>query len=339
MSPGPDTDSKWIRAPIALYRASSDGLLEDGNSALARLLGFGSEVELLDRPDCLLLSFADDSEQSKWLRAISESVSPAEFDTQLIQSDGTSVHVRHCVKTVQAGGAQWAEGAIIDMTDTVAAKKARDLFIATVSHELRNPIAVVLGMSQLMAKEPDRLSDEEITEMIRVVASQAEDAAWIIEDLLVSHRSGAHTVSLTPESFEVEPEVRRVLEGEARQIATEFTEGVVARADPRRTRQIVRNLLSNAIRYGGTSVKVVTSMRGPSVAISVCDDGEPLSEDDRTKIFQPFQTGPGPANPRSVGLGLSVAHDLALAMGGTLQYDHDGDYSCFTLTLPKGEQQ
>jgi phosphoethanolamine N-methyltransferase len=114
----------------------------------------------------------------------------------------------------------------------------------------------------------------------------------------------------------------------------DLTPGLVAWADPVRLRQIIRNLLSNRTRYGGPGHRVSTRTEGEMVLIEVADDGPPIPEDRREAIFLPFESGHDDRPSDSAGLGLSVARDLARAMGGDLVYDHAGGYSILTVSLP-----
>jgi two-component system, OmpR family, phosphate regulon sensor histidine kinase PhoR len=207
------------------------------------------------------------------------------------------------------GSLLYCEGALMDVTEKVKAKKARDEFVATVSHELRNPISVILGLTQELASDYDGFSDAERREIADVIARQSDDASWIIEDLLVAYREDMSSVTVATETFDVVDEIRRVLEGVDKEIDLRVGEGArMVTADPRRTRQILR--------------------------ILVCDDGRPLDENEAQRIFEPYERGSGLLDARSVGLGLSVARKLAGLMNGYLVYRHVDGFSSFVVTLP-----
>jgi signal transduction histidine kinase len=102
-----------------------------------------------------------------------------------------------------------------------------------------------------------------------------------------------------------------------------------------RIRQIVRNLVTNALRYGGDTLHVELFDRDET-GIMVCDNGEAIPEGDRERIFQPYQrahNAPGIAG--SLGLGLSISRKLARMMNGDLVYRFENDLSIFELILPK----
>lgn len=326
------------RLPIALYRSAPDGALLAANPALAGLLGFDSVSQLMENAGTVASFYVDVSKRALWLNRISEAGEVLDFDMELRRRDGSTVWVQDTARAIydDEGSLLYCEGALIDITEKVKAKKARDEFVATVSHELRNPISVLLGLAQELANDYQGFTDQERREMADVMARQADDASWIIEDLLVAYREDMSRVTILTEAFDVAEEVQRVLEGVEVPLSFEAGEDVPdVLADRRRTRQILRNLVSNAVRYGGDEIKVITR-RGSngSVDILVCDDGEPLDPQEAQRIFESYERGSGLLDAKSVGLGLSVARKLAGLMNGYLVYKHDGQYSSFIVTLP-----
>jgi signal transduction histidine kinase len=106
-------------------------------------------------------------------------------------------------------------------------------------------------------------------------------------------------------------------------------------ADTLRTRQIMRNLLTNASRYGGDHIKLSVSSLGELAVLVVSDDGPGINVVDSEKIFDPYyraQSAEG--RPDSVGLGLAVARQLARMMGGDLVYRRRSGWTRFELSLP-----
>lgn len=108
---------------------------------------------------------------------------------------------------------------------------------------------------------------------------------------------------------------------------------VTALADRVRLKQIVRNLVTNAIRYGGSTIDMVVTQGAASVSVVVKDDGPGIAERDRERIFEPYHVAHNSVGqPSSVGLGLTVSRKLAHLMGGSLTYRHD-EGSTFELVL------
>jgi signal transduction histidine kinase len=260
-----------------------------------------------------------------------------DFDVELKRPDGTTLWVQDTARAIrdERGEILYSEGALIDVTDKVEAKRAKNEFVATVSHELRNPIAVVLGLGEELANNYDSFDDSDRRELAQMIARQAEDASWLIEDLLVAFRDDVSRVPVTPQEFDATKEVERVLEVVDHPVELEVRgEESLVFADPRRTRQILRNLISNALRYGGEEVMVRTGRIGDRVEIKICDSGDPIAPEDVERIFKAFERGTQTDHPKSVGLGLSVARKLARLMDGDLTYRYIKGFSCFVLSLP-----
>ena len=112
-----------------------------------------------------------------------------------------------------------------------------------------------------------------------------------------------------------------------------------AMGDPSRVRQILRNLLTNAERYGGDDVCVTVHRGWSEVFVDVADNGEGLPPEDWDRIFEPYESAHiTVGHPGSVGIGLAISRQLAELMGGTLEYSYGDDRSLFRLRLrPAGD--
>ncbi len=216
----------------------------------------------------------------------------------------------------------------------------KDQFLASVSHELRTPLTGIVGLASALADNAHIFGPEEMKEMHAVIADEGRDLAAIIEDLLVAAKADIGALTLFPEDISVMGEIKsliattRLENGQKPELVSTPIE-ILCRADRVRTRQIIRNLLTNAGRYGGPKVWVKAARFGDSVRVEVCDDGTGVPAGAIDSIFEAYGRGePGRRNPESVGLGLSVARRLAEAMGGSLQYHRRADHTAFVLRLP-----
>lgn len=214
--------------------------------------------------------------------------------------------------------------------------RSKDEFVAAVSHELRTPLTAVVGLAQELRSGLERFTPDETEEFVGLIADQATEVAHIVEDLLVVARSDIGRVRVVPEPVRVRPEVERVLAAALpqRPVPVSGPDGTVV-VDPARFRQILRNLITNAVRYGGDRVEVHIQGRHGGMAIEVRDDGEGVPPAEREHIFEPYQTAHRRVGqPASVGLGLTVSRQLARLMGGELLYRREEPWSIFELTLP-----
>jgi signal transduction histidine kinase len=220
-----------------------------------------------------------------------------------------------------------------------SANQAKTELLATVSHELRTPLAGVMGFAQLLQDEDADLTDEDRTEAIRSIAEQSFDLAALIDDLLIAARSELGELSVSSVRTNLRAQVAQVLENWDHRIGVtiELTgDASPVAADPSRVRQIVRNLLTNAVRYGGPHIRIAFTTNDGVASVEVRDDGAGIPTDAAESIFDAFVRVPtGQPNPASVGLGLSVSRDLARLMGGDLLYRRDGGETVFELRLPQ----
>ncbi len=248
------------------------------------------------------------------------------------------------VRTITSRGSDGRTTSVVAMTDVTPAKlherslkeliDAKDEFIATVSHELRTPLTAVVGLATELS-EGSYLGDAERLELAKIVAGQSREISYIVEDLLVGARADIGTVSVMSEDVDV-IEAANGLRGELEWDGEVETSGggLVVLGDTVRIRQILRNLLVNAQRYGGENCRVVARRDVEVAVIEVRDSGKAIPEGMRERIFLPYES----AHDRkgvtlAMGLGLSVSRRLARLMGGDLVYFHDGE-AVFRLTLP-----
>lgn len=215
---------------------------------------------------------------------------------------------------------------------------AKDVFVATVSHELRNPLAGVMGLAEELRDRFGDFGDQERLDLITLIAHQAAEMTSLVEDLLVAVRSDIAEVAVAPQRVEVTSHLAELTHRSPVEWMPPGQE-VWAWVDPQRFRQIVRNLLSNAERHGGSRVRLELECADERVEVRVLDDGRGIAPDDVERIFEPFQRARGTEiKSGSVGLGLSVARQLARLMGGDLQYGRNGGWSTFKLTVPAAPQ-
>lgn len=214
--------------------------------------------------------------------------------------------------------------------------EAKDRFIATVSHELRTPLAAVVGFAAELAGRLDDHTREEVLEMVDMISSQSAEVAQLVDDLLTAERAASGNLTIKPASFDLLDESRSVADSLGVQLeVTVEGESTPAWADALRTRQIVRNLLTNAHRYGGDKVRLAVQLREAVAVLVVSDNGGGVRGTDADHIFDPYyRSKPEDPKPDSVGLGLAVARQLARMMEGDLVYRRRDGWTCFELTLP-----
>jgi signal transduction histidine kinase len=217
-----------------------------------------------------------------------------------------------------------------------ATMRSKDELVASISHELRTPLTAVVGFAQLLRDSADIAHDEREA-MIRSIVEEGADLANIVEDLLTVAKAESGTLTVVRVPVDLRAQANQVVESLREEDAAHVTvtgEARRAAGDPGRTRQILRNLVSNALRYGGEEV-IVEVVDSSQPTVRVLDNGEGIPESERERIFESYQkahNAPGLAG--SIGLGLAISRSLARLMDGDLTYAYEGGQSIFEFTLP-----
>ncbi len=235
--------------------------------------------------------------------------------------------------------------AAVDITESREAREAleglvrsKDELVATVSHELRTPLTTVVGLAEELEASLDSFDTDELQELVSLIASEGKEVSAIVEDLLIAAQAETGNLRLNAARFDLAFLTRDVHRAvpEPNQLSLFVPDQPVwAMADPMRTRQIIRNLVVNAERYGGPAVKICVAVTSTAAVVEVRDNGAPLPFKERESIFDRYyRARQVPGLTASVGLGLTVSRQLARDMEGDLTYAHDGEEAIFELTLP-----
>lgn len=216
--------------------------------------------------------------------------------------------------------------------------EAKTRFLASVSHEIRTPLTAILGFGRLL-EEDESLTDDDRRFMITSIVQHSQEVTDLVEDLLVAARADTGQISVLRTRVDLMDQIEETLNAGGSftiDVAVECQmEKPIGLGDPARVRQILRNLLTNAERYGGPHVAIVVRGHRGWICVDVADDGPGLPHLEWERIFEPYQRAHvNPGQPESVGIGLTISRQLAELMGGSLRYSRDDDMSVFRLCLP-----
>ena len=218
----------------------------------------------------------------------------------------------------------------------------RTALIAAVSHELRNPLTSVVGLSATLRDSMGQLDDEEIELLMGILARESVEVAGIVDDLLTAARQDVGRLEISSQIIDLGTECANIagVWRDADRTITVTGDPTPAWADPLRVRQIIRNLVSNAFKYGGERIRIEVGSSGGFSSVEVIDDGPGVAEEDRDRIFEMYGTSSDSRGQgEAVGLGLAVSRRLAEAMDGTLSYRLEDGMSRFLLLLPRSRGQ
>ena len=230
---------------------------------------------------------------------------------------------------VLCAGLDGSDERVVDFRDVTAAKEleeAKDLFLATTSHELRTPITVVQGFASTLASRWDKLNDDDRRSAVQTIADRAGALGKLVEQLLLGSRAGADQLAVSNAPFDLGGLLRGAVVA-FRPLSDQHTLTVdvpdelpKAFGDPTATDVIVGQLLENAFKYSPDGGKVTVRARkdGDEIHVTVEDEGIGIPAEDRDRVFERFVQGEGGDRRRfgGIGLGLYIVRQLARAQDG-----------------------
>lgn len=217
--------------------------------------------------------------------------------------------------------------------------RAKDEMIGNLSHELRTPLTGIYGFA--VAMEEEGYADPSFqAEMNRMIITEAADLGRMVDDLLTAAKADGDHIAYQIERVDVLREAQEAVQPMARMatpVALAVAPGLVM-ADRLRLRQVLRNLVSNALRHGGDHVVVSGHPSKDCYHLVVSDDGPGVPDEMEEKMFERFaHEGDRALITGSVGLGLAIARLLTEGMGGTLRYHRNDGITIFEVELPLAE--
>jgi signal transduction histidine kinase len=214
-------------------------------------------------------------------------------------------------------------------------------FVADVSHELKSPLTSIQGFAQALL---DGTADDEETRFkaASIINGEARRLKRQVDELLELSRmqSGQAPIAMTPLDFnDVITRSVEIYAVQAREKSVELRMHVEPRlsvtGDADRLEQVFNNLLDNAIKNApcSSAINITSAVSGNCVRVSVSDSGPGISESNLPHVFERFYQVPGVRT--GVGLGLTIAKEIVLAHGGTIEVQsRQGEGACFTVSLP-----
>jgi PAS domain S-box-containing protein len=333
------------RCGDALVIADDDGTIVTANEAAARLFGRPLEqvvgqriVDLVHREASttrrLWQGFRDDGHQRGEieLKRPDASPLPAEYTATADVVPGLHLSVMR------------------DITARREAEAARDRLLANVSHELRSPLSAILGWAELLQHEQD---PQVLAEGLSRIARNARAQARLVSDLLDMARAVHGELDLHPSQVDVGAAIREAVEAEratpqaAQRHVTQAVEGapLLITADPDRLGQVLRNLLTNAVKFTspGDRIHVTATAAGEGVRLEVTDTGRGIAQEDLGELFEPFRRSASSSAGMhgGLGLGLAIVRSIVEQHGGrvTAHSEGLGKGATVQVWLPAGAPQ
>ena len=223
---------------------------------------------------------------------------------------------------------------------------AKDKFFSVIAHDLKNPFTSLLGSTEILLSQYNRMTSHEVLELVQIVSESAQSGYTILQNLLDWSRSqtgmiipdpvSIHLKSIIEENIE---DLKYFSEKKNLTISTDVQDDLYVIADKNLMNAILRNLLSNAIKftYNSGYVNVIARQTRDVVTVSVKDTGIGVPESMIYELFmlETRYTRPGTAMEHGTGLGLKICKDFVEMLGGTIWVEStDNEGSTFSFTLP-----
>jgi two-component system, cell cycle sensor histidine kinase and response regulator CckA len=343
------------RVGYGMYRSTPDGRFLEVNAALAHMLGYDTPDQLLGL-DLAKDIYLDPDERVR-LRQRPNALLPEWVSTRWKRRDGSAITVRLSVHRVldESGEVEAYDGLVEDVTerqrhDELLRRSERMASLGTtlagVAHELNNPLAAIIGFTQLLLKKELPADDRAALETIN---HEAIRSATIVKDLLAMTRKRDVERRMATDVNDIVGYIARTrryaLETAGITMTVELDPALKpVHGDRAQLEQVVLNLLNNAEQalitasdasrgFGSPRITLRTRQDGGTVVMEVQDNGPGVPEESRSRIWDPFWTTK--EEGEGIGLGLTVVHGIVVDHGGTITLEPDAKPGArFVVRLP-----
>jgi two-component system sensor histidine kinase/response regulator len=230
-----------------------------------------------------------------------------------------------------------------------AISKSKDKFISIIAHDLKNPFNAILGMLEMLLEDYEEFSDYEIIKYLHDLASSSKKAYKLLENLLQWSRSQFGVLEVYPEKFSMSSIVSDVVDVAEAQASNKnihitklVIDGLFGFADPEMINTVLRNLITNAIKYSfeNTNIEVAAIEKNGFIEVRIKDQGVGISEESREKLFKIDEvvSTPGTNHESGSGLGLLLCKEFVEKNGGKIWVENNPEGgTLMKFTIPKAD--
>jgi PAS domain S-box-containing protein len=367
-------------AVLGIFQTTTDGRFLSANPALARIYGYDSPTDL--KASCTDIArqlYVDPARRDAFRREVDERGTVTFFEAEVRRKDGSTIWISECARAIrdESGRVRYYEGTIEDVTArrqaevalqqakataeaagaaAQAASQAKSEFLANMSHEIRTPMTAILGYADLLVDELRGDAHARTRDWVEIIRRNGAHLLGIINDVLDLSKieAGKMTVErIACNPSHVVADVASLMRARAAEkglafdvdFATPVPE--VIASDPTRLRQILLNLVGNAVKFtsrGGVRITVGMadvpgSWAAQRLRFDVADTGIGMTPEQRAQLFEAFAQADTSHARRfgGTGLGLAISRRLAQLLGGDIDVATEaGRGSTFSVTIDPG---
>lgn len=330
-------------SPDSILLLGLDGSIKAGNPTFEQTFGYGIDELYGQLPLTLVVEECADALRGA-LQAAVEEEHPVRLECVARRKDGTRFDIDAALApTFSSKGPVGIVCSLRDITPLKDMERMKDSFISTAAHELRTPLTAIQGFSELMLAR--QMDEERQRGYLQIINRQSLHLSHIVDDLLqLSRLEAGEAMELEQTTLDLAQHIREVAapfaeNSPAHELVFEGLDGPLpAWGDPFRLAQVIRNLVSNAVKYSPEGGKVTLRARAVPgfIEVSVQDEGIGLAPEHRARLFERFfRADLSNTAIHGTGLGLSICKLIVEGHGGQIWATSDpAKGSTFTFTVP-----
>ena len=341
--------------PLAYISYDSNGKVENVNKKTKTILGY-SEEELRGRAPSDFYVTTSDGKAERIQQLLSEGKEITGEEVQIVKADGMPMWVRITVQPEFGGHSRRTmfediteqKNLEIELlkskSDAELANQAKSEFLSRMSHELRTPLNAILGFAQMLDLDSQSLSKSQISSVEEILGA-GQHLLTLINDVLDMAKIETGALELFIENINLDELIKESLSLiepqlslEKIEIINDVKQGYKVRADATRLKQVIVNLLTNALKYNSEFGCITLKSKEVNKSIlrlTIIDTGNGLSVDDISQLFTPFERLDNGNNIEGTGIGLVISKSLIESMQGEIGVNSSIGKGCeFWIEIP-----
>ncbi len=350
-------------APLGIFRSTKEGKFIEVNPALAEMLGYDNPEQVVDNIyDIAKQIYVKTNKRKGIVQNTLSTDEVTHFENVYKKRNGQHFTANLYLRAIKnkKGETLFLEGMVEDITERKQAEKAlkeseaklrqanatKDKFFSIIAHDLKSPFNAIIGFSDLLVNNIHKKNYEKIEKYGNIIAQESEQAMSLLSNLLEWSRTQRGKIDFEPEKFnlcELVEDVWDLLKSCAHKKNIKFSQKIaqnfVIYADKNMLHTILRNLISNAIKFSYENGKIELSAlsKDKEIQIAVADNGTGMEKENAQKLFRIDSnvSKKGTNNEKGTGLGLILCKEFVEKHSGKINVQSkEGKGSTFTFTLP-----